>query len=42
VVVGSRLMVPILEIVEKQGLSGVRALLDVSGVEYELIGERAA
>jgi hypothetical protein len=42
VVIGSRLMVPILEIVEKQGLSGVRALLDVSGVEYELIGERAA
>jgi hypothetical protein len=42
VVIGSRLMVPILEIVEKQGLSGVRALLDVSGVEYELIGERSA
>lgn len=42
VVIGSRLMVPILEIVERQGLSGVRALLDVSGVEYSLIGERAA
>jgi len=42
VVIACRLMVPILEIVEKQGLSGVRALLDVSGVEYSLIGERAA
>lgn len=42
VVIASRLMVPILETVERQGLSGVRALLDVSGVEYELIGERAA
>jgi hypothetical protein len=42
VVIACRLMVPILEIVEKQGLSGVRALLDVSGVEYEMIGERAA
>jgi|SRR5674476_499298 len=42
VVIGSRLMVPILEIVERQGLSGVRALLDVSGVEYSLIGEKAA
>jgi len=42
VVIGSRLMVPILETVERQGLSGVRALLDVAGVEYELIGERAA
>jgi hypothetical protein len=42
VVIAGRLMVPILEIVEKQGLSGVRALLDASGVEYELIGERAA
>jgi hypothetical protein len=41
-VIACMLMVPILEMVERQGLSGVRALLDVSGVEYELIGERAA
>jgi len=42
VVIAGRLMVPILEIVEKEGLSGVRALLDVAGVEYESIGEKAA
>ena len=41
-VIACRLMVPILETVERQGLAGVRGLLDVSGVEYELIGERAA
>ena len=42
VVIAGRLMVPILEIVEREGLSGVRALLDVAGVEYESIGEKAA
>lgn len=42
VVIALRLIVPILEAVESQGFTGVRALLDVSGVEYELIGERAA
>jgi hypothetical protein len=42
VVVAGRLRVQILESVYQQGFSGLRALLDVLGVEYELIGERAA
>jgi hypothetical protein len=41
-VVAGRLRVQILESVYRQGFSGLRALLDVLGVEYELIGERAA
>jgi hypothetical protein len=42
VVVAGRLRVQILESVYRQGFKGLRALLDVLGVEYELIGERAA
>jgi hypothetical protein len=42
VVVAGRLRVQILESVYRQGFKGLRALLDVMGVEYELIGERAA
>jgi len=41
-VIAGRLRVQILESVYRQGFSGLRALLDVLGVEYEFIGERAA
>jgi hypothetical protein len=37
-----RLMVPILETVENQGLSGLHAMLDSWQIEYSLIGEAAA
>lgn len=42
VVVAGRLRVQILESVYRQGFSGLRALLDRLGVEYQFIGERAA
>jgi hypothetical protein len=41
-VIACRLRVQILESVYRQGFTGLRALLDTMGVEYELIGERAA
>lgn len=41
-VVALSLMYPILETVEQQGFSAVRALLDKSGVEYEFVGEWAS
>ena len=42
VVTAGRLRVQILESVYRQVFSGLRAMLDVMGVEYRLIGERAS
>lgn len=41
-IVAGLLMVGLLEVAEKSGLSGVRAFLDREGVEYSVMGEMAA